>query len=633
MEIALSNNSRRQFVKGLAFGGAVSYLGLATFSALATVIKNQSATILTGSLFKLNISTQLVNFTGNKAIATTVNNGLPAPTLRYKEGDDISIDVTNTLDEDSSIHWHGLILPSEMDGVPNISDGFSGIKPGETFKYRFKAAQSGTYWYHSHSGFQEQTGLYGAIIIDPIEDDPYEYDQDHIVMLSDWTDENPKSVYYKLKKLSHYYNLAERTHTDVMDDVSKYGVKGVWNSRGMWNDMRMSDRDLADVTGMTYTYLMNGQTPNEGWTSLFKKGEKIRLRFINASAMSFFDVRIPGLKMTVIASDGQLVQPVEIDEFRIGVAETYDVIVEPDEKAYSIFAQSIDRSGYTRGTLTPDINMKAEVPPMDVIPNLSHTDMGMDMSDMSGMDHSGHDMSAMKKSEPMDHSGHDMSAIKKSEPMDHSGHDMSAMDMSSSMDHSGHNMSKMDHRQHDMGLKPNPSDFSAKPVKHYDTEYGPHIDMRADGPIYRLDDPGVGLRNNGRKVLTYADLKNLYPTNNEPEPTRELELHLTGNMGRYMWSINGIKYSDAETMQWKMGERIRITLVNDTMMNHPMHLHGMWSDLESGDNNYLPRKHTIISQPGSRTSYRVTVDAKGGWPYHCHLLYHMLSMFRSINVT
>ncbi|SMN16648.1 Multicopper oxidase [uncultured Candidatus Thioglobus sp.] len=584
--------SRRQFVTGVTMGAAA--LAINPSILFAGVSGKNGLNTLTGSVFNLNIGEQAVNFTGTQRKATTVNNSLPAPLLRFKEGDDIVLHVTNHLSEPTSIHWHGLILPSEMDGVPGISNDFYGIKPGETFTYRFKAAQSGTYWYHSHSGFQEQTGLYGPIVIDPIEKDPVAYDKDYVIMLSDWTDENPMDVYAKLKKLSHYYNFNERTHEDLMSDIDKKGLENTWNDRKMWNQMRMSQRDLSDVTGYTYTYLTNGVTPDKGWIGLFAKGEKVRLRFINGSAMTFFDVRIPGLKMTVVSADGQNIDPVSVDEFRLGVAETYDVIVEPkDDRTYTIFAQDISRSGYARGTLTPDISMIGEVPELDVVPNLTHSDMGMDMSNMSGMDHGSMDMSKPMKG--MDHSKMNMPG------MDHSnkGRDMSTMD---SM------------------------------VMHADTEFGPHVDMRSESPQYRLDDPGVGLRNNGRKVLTYADLYNLNMTHGYPDPDREIELHLTGNMSRYMWSINGVKFADAEPLQFKFGEVVRITFVNDTMMNHPMHLHGMWSDLETGDNMYIPRKHTIIVQPGAKISYRVKVDAKGSWAYHCHLLYHMLSMFRRVDV-
>ena len=636
--------SRRRFVQGLAMGGVAAGMGLGSRALWANTDQVQKITTLTGTEFDLTIGETVVNFTGTPRIGTLVNGSLPAPILRWKEGDTVTMRVTNRLPETSSIHWHGIILPSAMDGVPHIADGFNGIAPGETFTYRFQVRQSGTYWYHSHSGFQEQTGLYGPIIIDPREPEPFTYDRDYVVMLSDWTDEDPTVVYAKLKKLSHYYNFNERTHADLLKDLKEKGLARTWAERKMWMQMRMSQRDLADVSGYTYTFLMNGQTPADGWIGLFRKGEKVRLRFINGAAMSFFDVRIPGLKMTIVAADGQYVEPVTVEEFRIGVAETYDVIVEPDDAAYTIFAQSIDRSGYARGTLTPDPAMKAEVPKMDPVPNLTHTDMGMDMS---AMGHSMHDMGSMQMS-GMDHVQHQMGDTQM-QGMDHSQHQMGGM-QKQGMDHSQHpkggmQMKGMDHGQHPMGdmamkgmkhSSPNPahpSDFTGGPVKHAATEFGPQVDMRAQAPQYRLSDPGFGLRDNGRRVLTYADLRRLGGTDDPREPDREIELHLTGNMGRYMWSVNGVKFADAEPLRWKLGERLRITFVNDTMMNHPMHLHGMWSDLESGDNDFLPRKHTVVVQPGSRISYRVTVDAPGGWAYHCHLLYHMLGMFREVQVS
>jgi CopA family copper-resistance protein len=416
------NLFRRRFVTGMAAGGALLGLGMAPGIASAAPMRKQQVQTLSGTRFDLTYSPTPVNFTGQERFATAINGSVPAPTLRWREGDNVSLKVTNNLAEDTSIHWHGIILPSSQDGVPNISDGFPGIKPGDSFTYNFPVIQSGTFWYHSHSGFQEPTGAYGAIVIDPKEPEPFSYDRDYVVMLSDWSDEDPTDIYAKLKKLSHYYNFQERTISEAMREVSEKGWKGFWTERGMWNQMRMSDRDISDVTGYTYTFLMNGQVPADGWTGLFKRGEIIRLRFINAAAMTFFDVRIPGLKMTVVAADGQNVQPVTIDEFRLGVAETYDVIVEPStEQAYTIFAQAIDRTGYALGTLTPNPAMTAEVPEMDLAPILGHGDMGMSMM---GMDHSGHDMGsgAMKG---MDHSGHDMGsgAMK---GMDHSGHDMSS---------------------------------------------------------------------------------------------------------------------------------------------------------------------------------------------------------------
>ena len=600
--------SRRRFVLGASAGALVAGMGFRPSRLQAAMHPARSGQqTLSGQVFDLSIGEQAVNFTGTPAMATTVNGSLPAPTLRFREGDTVTLRVTNRLRETSSIHWHGLILPSAMDGVPDVADGFRGIAPGETFTYRFPVMQAGTYWYHSHSGFQEQTGLYGAIVVDPVEPEPFAHDRDFTILLSDWTDEDPSDVYARLKKLSHYYNVSERTHADLMNDIERQGLDATWSQRKMWNRMRMSQRDLSDVTGYTYTFLMNGVTPAEGWQGVFRPGEKIRLRLINASAMTFFDLRIPGLKMKVVAADGQSVEPVSVDEIRLGVAECYDVIVEPEsDQAYSVFAQAIDRSGFALGTLTPDASLEAEPPVMDAVGDLTMTDMGMDMGSMN-MD--GMDMKGMKNTA--------------------SG--MSGMDMSQ-MDHSKMDMSGMNMKAMNSGPS-NPSDFSAGKAVHARSEFGPQVDMRAMSPQYRLDDPGVGLRGNGRRVLTYADLRNLRSTRDEREPDREIVLHLTGNMGRYMWSIDGVRYADAEPLRWKLGERLRITFINDTMMNHPMHLHGMWSDLETGDNDFLPRKHTVVVQPGSRISYRVTVDAEGGWAYHCHLLYHMMGMFRKVIVS
>lgn len=573
-------------------------------------------TTLRGNEFDLNIGYQPVNFTGKNRMATAINGSVPSPVLRWREGDRVKLRVKNNLAEDSSIHWHGIILPTDMDGVPGLS--FNGIKPGETFEYQFDINQSGTYWYHSHSGFQEPTGMYGAIIIDPKDPDPVSYDRDYVVMLSDWSDEDPQAIYAKLKKLSHYYNFRERTVGDLWRDIKDKGVAQAWNERSMWNQMRMSETDISDVTGYTYTYLMNGVTPDEGWVGLFKRGEKVRLRFINGSSMTIFDVRIPGLKMTVVAADGQNIEPVTIDEFRIGVAETYDVVVEPsNDSAYTVFAQSIDRTGYTRGTLTPDIGLTPSVPAMDDAPTLGHRDMGM------GMDHSMHGMTGMAGKAAMDHSAHDMSDMP---GMDHDQHQMSGM---KTMEHKNHGKKVEALGKAGFG--------STREITHVASETGPHVDMRAESPQSGLNDPGIGLRNHqqnyGRRVLTYGDIKNLYPTSDPREPTREIELHLTGNMSRYMWSMNGIKFTDADPLHLKYGERVRITLVNDTMMSHPMHLHGMWSELETGDPKAIPRKHTVIVQPGSKISYLVTADAIGRWAFHCHLVYHMPGMFREVRVS
>ncbi len=577
-----SNISRRTFVKGIVATGVAATLPPSLY-AHKTIVSQQKQQTLVGTEFHLSIDKTAVNITGIPSIATAVNGMLAGPILRWKEGDTVTIYVTNNLNEDTSIHWHGIILPTNMDGVPGIS--FEGIKPGETFMYTFPVVQSGTYWYHSHSGFQEQTGIYGAIVIEPKEKEPFSYDKEYVVTLSDWSDEEPAAIYRKLKLMPDYYNFKQRTVGDFFSEVKEKGFFAAFNDRKMWNNMTMSDRDLSDVTGYTYTFLMNGLNPATNFKALFSPGETVLLRFINSAAMTFFDVRIPGLKMRVVAADGNYVQPVMVDEFRIGVAETYDVIVEPDEEhAYAIFAQSIDRSGYALGSLTYDHIIEATPPPMDSLPILTLTDMGMNMN-MEAMGDSEHQMNMMK------------TMTKK--PM-------------------GHNMETMQQR--------------VIPVTPLKTAMGVQTTMRAMDPQYRLNDPGVGLRDNGRKVLTYADLRSLYSTKHDRYPDREIILHLTGNMERYMWSINGIKYEDADPLTFHYGERLRITYINDTMMNHPMHLHGMWSDLETGDDHFLPKKHTIIVQPGAKISFRVTVDARGSWAYHCHLLYHMTDMFRKVIV-
>ncbi|WP_054913900.1 MULTISPECIES: copper resistance system multicopper oxidase [Pseudomonas] len=576
-----SKTTRRSFVKGLAATGLLGGLGMWRAPVWAVTSPGQP-NILTGTDFDLYIGELPVNITGAARTAMAINGSLPGPVLRWREGDTVTLRVRNRLKQDTSIHWHGIILPANMDGVPGLS--FHGIAPDGMYEYKFKVHQNGTYWYHSHSGFQEQVGVYGALIIDAMDPEPFTYDRDYVVMLSDWTDEDPARVMSKLKKQSDYYNFHKRTVGDFVDDVSEKGWSATLADRKIWAEMKMSPTDLADVSGYTYTYLMNGQAPDGNWTGLFKPGEKIRLRFINGSAMTYFDVRIPGLKMTVVAADGQYVQPVSIDEFRIAVAETYDVIVEPEnEQAYTIFAQSMDRTGYSRGTLAVREGLQAPVPTVEPRPLISMGDMGMDHGSMGGMDHG--------SMAGMDHG--------KMAGMDHAN-----------MAASG-------------AMQSHPASESNNPL----------VDMQTMTPTPKLNDPGIGLRNNGRRVLTYLDLRSTFIDPDGREPGRTIELHLTGHMEKFAWSFDGIKFSDAEPLRLKYGERLRITLVNDTMMTHPIHLHGMWSDLEDEEGNFMVRKHTIDMPPGSKRSYRVTADALGRWAYHCHLMYHMeMGMFREVRV-
>jgi len=575
-----SNTSRRTFVKGLAAGGLLGGLGLWPAPVWAVASPGQPA-VPAGTEFDLFIGQTPVNITGAVCTALTINGGLPGPLLRWREGDTVTLRVRNRLAESTSIHWHGIILPANMDGVPGLS--FKGIEPGGVYVYQFKVNQHGTYWYHSHSGFQEQQGIYGPLVIDAREPEPFSYERDYVVMLSDWTDEDPVALMKTLKKQSDYYNHHKPTVGDFIQDVGKQGWSATVADRAMWAAMKMNPTDLADVSGATYTYLINGQVPGQNWTGLFRPGEKIRLRFINGSAMTYFDVRIPGLKMTVVAADGQTVKPVSVDEFRVVVAETYDVIVEPTQPVYTLFAQSMDRTGYARGTLSSQVGILAPVPPVDPRPWLSMDDMGM-----GAMDHG-----AMTSMPAMDHS--------QMQGMDHS-----AMGGMVGMSMQGHPDSEKNN---------------------------PLVDMQTMNPTPKLDDPGIGLRDNGRRVLTYADLRSTFEDPDGREPSRTLELHLTGHMEKFAWSFDGVKFSDAEPLKLTYGERVRVVLVNDTMMSHPIHLHGMWSDLEDESGQFMVRKHTIDMPPGSRRSYRVTADALGRWAYHCHLLYHMeMGMFREVRV-
>lgn len=578
----LSAITRRRFLQAAGAGAFV--LGLPQRFAYA---QNLAQTVLTGTEFDLRIGGMTANFTGNSRPATVVNGQIPAPLLRFKEGDTVTLRVSNELPARSSIHWHGLIVPADMDGVPGLS--FEGIPSGGSYTYRFKVNQHGTYWYHSHSRFQEQTGLYGPLVIERRGGERQQADREYVIMLSDWTDIDPERILAVLKKQSDYFNFGKRTVRDLVSDVREEGFAETLSERRMWGQMRMKSTDLADVSAYAYTYLMNGVAPVNNWTGVFSRGERVRLRFINGSAMSIFDVRIPGLKLTVVAADGQDVEPVTVDEFRISVAETYDVIVEPkDDRAYTIFAQSMDRSGYARGTLAPRLGMEADVPPLDARPVLEMTDMGML------------------------HDAHGASADAAREHRDH----RSSAGSGSTVDHSA------------MGHGSAPSS-----LQHAPAEFGPTVDMRVDAPREGLDDPGVGLRHNARRVLTYADLNTIGGPIDRREPGREIQLHLTGHMERFIWSFNGQKFSEAAPLRFDLGERLRITLVNDTMMTHPIHLHGMWSEVERPDGTFQVRKHTINVNPAQKISYAVTADALGRWAYHCHLLYHMeAGMFREVEV-
>ncbi|MDE7547101.1 copper resistance system multicopper oxidase [Acetobacter fabarum] len=557
--------ARRQFITGASALAAIASLP-ATPRAQADTLFAPTIPPTPQQVYDLNISPLTCTIAGKTQTIPAMNGSMPGPTLRWREGEAVTLNVHNHLTEDTSIHWHGIRCPAAMDGVPGLS--FGGIAPGRSFTYHFPVRQSGTYWYHSHSNMQEARGLYGAIIIDPRTPQTTTWERDYVILLSDWSDVAPHDIISNLKFQDDYYNFRQRTAVSLVHDAKQDGLGTAIKNRLQWAGMNMSATDISDVTGIIYTYLMNGCTPETNWTGLFRPNERVRLRFINASSMTFYDIRIPGLQMDVVQADGNDIEPVRVDEFRIGVAETYDCIVRPtDSRAYTIFAQTEDRTGFARGTLAPMRGMRAAIPPMDPRPVRTMLDMGMP-SAMQGMDMKGMEMSA-----------------------------------------------------------PDPLPAHTPPLNVENQNI-------ARMPTDRLADPGDGLRDNGRRVLTYADLRALHPVEDTRPPSREITLHLTGNMERYIWGFDGKKFSEAEPIPLRLGERVRFTLINDTMMEHPIHLHGFWSELENGQGAYNPVKHTIIVQPGSKLSYLVSADTPGLWAYHCHLLYHMdLGMFRTVVVS
>jgi CopA family copper-resistance protein len=582
--------TRRRFVRDVAAAGALS---LAPWPLHAALAAPGRAPVLNGTEFALAIEPVPLIVNGRQATATGVNGQVPAPILRWREGDTLTLAVTNRLSEPSSMHWHGVRTPSPMDGVPGLS--FRGIAPGETFVYRFPVHQSGTYWYHSHSMFQEQTGLYGAIVIEPKGGYAQPFDRDYVLLLSDWSFEPPETIVSNLKFQSDYYNYGQRTLGTFFEDVEKKGPAATVADRLEWGKMRMSPTDILDVSGATYTYLINGQGPAANWTALFRPGERVRLRIINGSSMSIFDVRIDGVPMTVVQADGNDVVPVTVDEFRISVAETYDVIVQPkDDRAYTIFAQAEDRSGYARGTLAPRLGMTGAIPPMDPRPMRTMADMGMGQMDHGSM--SGTDMGSMP------------------------GMDHGAMP---GMNHGSMPATRMQHGS----MAGKEAGASAQKL-----DRSVEVDNVAEMPTERLQSAGEGFPP-GRRVLTYADLRATRPGSDPRPPTHEITLHLSGNMERFIWGFDGKKFSEAGPIELKRGDRVRFVLINDTMMEHPIHLHGLWSELENGHGEYRPYKHTINVKPGEKLSYLVSADTPGRWAYHCHLLYHMeTGMFREVHV-
>ncbi len=562
---------------------------------------------LSGDDIRLSVGHSAFKVGGRTGHAVTLNGVLPGPLIRLREGQNVRLHVTNNLDEDTSIHWHGMILPFQMDGVPGIS--FPGIKPRETFTYEFPIKQNGTYWYHSHSGLQEQQGHYGPIVIDPAGADPVAYDREHVIVLSDWSFLHPHQIVSKLKAEGGYFNRQKQTLAGMIKGGPEEQMSA--SERRMWGEMRMDPTDIADVTAATYTYLINGHGPEENWTGLFRPGERVRLRIVNSGAMTIFNVRIPGLTMTVVSADGQNVRPVAVEEFQIGAAETYDVIVQPNEdRAYSFVAESIDRSGLGRATLAPRMGMSAPVPTLRPRPTLTMKDMGMGgHGAMGGMDHG----SMPGITDAPATSGHGAMA-----GMDHGTATVVVAGTPAGigeMDMSGMNM-------RDKSLVP-PS-----------VKVGVGVDSIAMAPIDRTGEPGLGLEDVGHKVLTYRDLMSLTPNTDKRAPTRSVEVHLTGNMERFMWSIDGTKMSEnPEPIRFARNERVRVTMINHSMMTHPMHLHGHFFEVVNGHTGNHPLKHTVNVLPGGKVSFDLTADAPGDWAFHCHLLYHMhAGMMRVVKV-
>jgi CopA family copper-resistance protein len=686
--------SRRDVLRGtaaLAAGAAVQGLLPAYARAAAEGVASSPPEYLLGDAgYELVVDESLVSIDGRRTTATTINGTVPGPLLRFREGQNALLRVTNRLKQDTSIHWHGILVPPEMDGVPGIS--FPGISAGATFEYRFPIRQYGTYWYHSHSGLQEQLGHYGPLVIEPNGGRPYKYDREHFIVLSDWTFENPERILSKLKKQPDYYNFQRRTLGDFFSDVGKQGFFSTVRDRWMWAQMRMNPTDIADLTGAAYTFLMNGLAPSSNWTGLFKPGERVLLHFINASAATFFDVRIPGLPMTVVEASGQHVKPVQTDEIRIAIAETYNVLVEPKAaEAYTVFAETMDRSGYAMGTLATQQGLRGAMPARRSRPTLSMADMGMDHAAHSkaGGGHQGHAGVDQKAAAfPGGHTEHEASdhgaahegherhakAARPGGPTGGEGHSVheahadkagSAEPVETHAAHTGHEahvapeappptQGRSDHAGHEPASPEQApaADLAKEAVAgairteglrapgtlpgslpHERNSHGAGNAAVPDRVGSRLHEPGIGLGADGWRVLTYTDLRALEKRRDFAAPTREIEMHLTGNMERFMWSIDGIPFDRSQPVRFSYGERIRLTMVNDTMMNHPMHLHGMWMELENGHGDETPRVHTVNVKPAERLSLLITADEPGRWAFHCHVLYHMeVGMFRIVEV-
>jgi CopA family copper-resistance protein len=622
---------RRQLLRGatLAGGGLALAAWMPAWAQSVSPGLTAPLPMVSGEDITLKIARQTMMIDGRPSKAIGINGTVPAPLIRLHEGQNVRLHVVNDLDEDSSIHWHGLLVPTQFDGVPGLS--FPGIKPRSTFTYEFPIRQSGTYWYHSHSGLQEQLGHYGPIVIDPAETDPIASDREHVIVLSDHSPISPEAIFRRMKVDPGNLNFQKQTLAGLLA-----GRDQTLKDRMDWGRMRMDPTDISDTTGAAYTYLVNGHGPRDNWTALFTPGQRVRLRFINASSMTTFNVRIPGLRLSIVQADGQNVMPVEVDEFQIGVAETYDAIVIPiDDHAYTLVGEAVDRSGMARATLAPRAGMVAEVPPLRKRPLATMKDMGMDMSSMPGME--GMDMSGgMGPARGVDPTAEQNPSAKLATP----GAAAMPLPQASMPGMAPADMADMDHSKMggtdlgatgtmDMGSM-KMRDFSNAPQ----VRKGPGVQTIAPMPIDRTGEPGQGLEDVGHKVLVYKDLMALTRNPDVRAPSRSLDIHLTGNMERFMWSFDGVKMSDhMEPIPFVEGERVRINLINDSMMAHPIHIHGHFFELVTGHGDHGPRKHTVIVQPGGKVTWDFTADAVGDWAFHCHLLYHMhAGMMRTVSV-
>lgn len=582
--------------------------------------------------YHLTIAQEDVRIRDNTAGAMTINGQIPGPTLYFEKGDTARIHVTNEMNAATSIHWHGLLVPPSMDGVPFVTQ--VPIQPGATFVYEFPIRQTGTYWYHSHSELQEQSGLYGSIVID---DGRHPVDRAYVVLLSDWTTEDPHEVLRTLKRGSHWYAL-EKGASQSIFGAAKAGRLGDYFSREL---QRMPPMDIADVA---YDYFLSNGRPETALAA--EAGEKVRLRVINGSATTYFHLNFSGGPMTIISADGQRVEPVKEDLFLIGVAETYDVLVTlPERGAYELRATAHDGSGVTSTWLGQGEKHPARtIPRPDLYEPMAHGDAGsvlaltpaaaMGMSDARveagafdhpGTGHGGHDMGLGEMPAAREHPGQHGGGGSMARGMpDHHGHGVAhkpehdAMPRESSPSAHVHGqMPAAEHVGHEQMPAAGAHVSAARPFSHrfglLEADVASRPELASEGGKERPSTP-------------YARLKAAEPTDPPAgAPVREIRLTLDGDMQRYTWFIDNQPVSEADTIRVREGEVVRFILINRTMMHHPMHLHGHFFRVINGQGDRAPLKHTVDVAPMATTVIEFYTDEIGDWLFHCHLLYHMKS--------